>query len=1291
MRKKIISALLLGLFTVASTSTFVSCKDYDDDISDLQGSVKDQNTLINTLKEKLSAAESAVTALQNADVKINEEIEKLQNADKDFLKKTDAAETYATKKLVADTKAELERAIADAKKAAEDGDAATLVAAEAKISSAIEVAKAELNAAINLKANQSDLNAAQEKLSGVSGKLETLSDNYTKFVGEYASLKAALDAQKAALESDYAKKIADGDEATLAAAKKEVSDLQATIKTDMSTLEGKLKDEIKAVQDKVTQDLEGINTTIGELKAAHDGFATKEQFNGLSTQLTTILNEKIPAVVNSVTALETKLDARIDVVNAALAKALRSLVFQPDLYVDGIEAFEYPFRVDTTLVKVNVNEYDRDPRTGETVKHKISKVDDYQYTTDSKTLVTPLAWPVEYHANPSTTDTKFENIKGFAVREAEVISRGASSVKFNAVEKYLDGTQLFSNQNGIITVGIQVADADKSKFIDASGKIVKGAVATGTDYIAALQSYSSLNGTVGKDTVITSDYAMLYPEKMWLEGIVWTKPLKKTTVDNDETGNAQATGKHNAQPATATPTGCEKNVHVWDTPKEALAEQSADAVQLYYNDKEGIKLEQYLGVHMVRETQLKSKKTIAEPETVNLTDKELGQYGLEYEFDLVYYLIDSNKTSDSKFCNLDSKTGNIIAQNVKANEGAGEQSLTSVGREPLVRVVVKDINTKKVLKDGYILVHITKQAPADAEKKAQTIDDFNAFEHEFTLCGDFISDKTKWSEFNEYVLTKGLDNLEKEAFDKQYKIDAPSTTGDEYEVNHYTETAAKDDATKNTVGTVMYVPNADNTTNHAFYVKLSADELEALTHDDKLKDGKTTYTTYARYKKIPGSAAAYDYVYIKLTVELTRAKVEKFAIKEKNPNYWYALDGNDAGFDAFVFNCNSPLNGGSIESWSRNILDNFIGNNVILTDVITGANLTGASHKFYFTPQTKEVVETDPVTGNTTTWIITPQSSATDTDYKMLIPEYATDAKKHEWVSEENANEWINKCAISYDNDKGVYANKTLYAHKSGSTTFTKIATLTPSTGEITLVMNEVSKSIINAIAYESDHKNIDKEFRAQVGVIAKKGCTALQATGSTFLASWQRPINPADAQQVKRFDAKTNADTIYVADIVKLFDFRGPVEGNMETAATKWLWAYYGVKAITVDCTPSKVKTNMGKAVSPENMFADMTNYLGNVTKKARLKAWNGTSEVSAAATVSFDLSQYNKAEKSEELYNLFNGEAKDKKKFGYIIYYNNGDNVTCFAVRLPISIEYTWGTIKTYVTIGIDRTLGN
>ena len=37
MKRKYLSALLMGTLVVASTSTFTSCKDYDDDISNLQG------------------------------------------------------------------------------------------------------------------------------------------------------------------------------------------------------------------------------------------------------------------------------------------------------------------------------------------------------------------------------------------------------------------------------------------------------------------------------------------------------------------------------------------------------------------------------------------------------------------------------------------------------------------------------------------------------------------------------------------------------------------------------------------------------------------------------------------------------------------------------------------------------------------------------------------------------------------------------------------------------------------------------------------------------------------------------------------------------------------------------------------------------------------------------------------------------------------------------------------------------------------------------------------------------
>ena len=501
MRKKIISALLLGLFTVASTSTFVSCKDYDDDISNLQDQVTSQNSALEALKTKVATAETAITNLQTAQTELAGKVD---------------ANAIAANNAITAAKTELQSAI-DAVKGTAANNAAELAKVDGKISSAIEAAKAELNAAINLKADLSALQAAQTELTNVSNKLNTLSDNYTKFVGEYKTLQAALDAQKAVLESA----IATGDAETLSKAKAEVAALETKVNNAMNILKTNLETEINGVSTKV----DGINVTIGELKAAHDGFATKEQYNTLNNQLTTILNEKIPAVEQSVTNLEKKVGKNINVISAALAKALRSLVFQPDLYVDGIESFEYPFRVDTTLVSTTVPDYTRAQRPSETATHKISQVTDYKHGVGSETLVSPLVWPVEYHANPSNTDTKFSNIKGFAVREAEVISRAASNVKFNAVEKYLDGSQLFQNKNGIITVGIQVADADKSKFVDARGNIIKGAVATGTDYIAALQSYSSLNGTEGKDTVITSDYAMLYPEKMWVEGLVWTRDL----------------------------------------------------------------------------------------------------------------------------------------------------------------------------------------------------------------------------------------------------------------------------------------------------------------------------------------------------------------------------------------------------------------------------------------------------------------------------------------------------------------------------------------------------------------------------------------------------------------------------------------------------------------------------------------------------------------------------------------------------------------------------------------------
>ena len=42
MNKKFLSAILFGALMVSSTGVFVSCKDYDDDIENLQGQITGQ-------------------------------------------------------------------------------------------------------------------------------------------------------------------------------------------------------------------------------------------------------------------------------------------------------------------------------------------------------------------------------------------------------------------------------------------------------------------------------------------------------------------------------------------------------------------------------------------------------------------------------------------------------------------------------------------------------------------------------------------------------------------------------------------------------------------------------------------------------------------------------------------------------------------------------------------------------------------------------------------------------------------------------------------------------------------------------------------------------------------------------------------------------------------------------------------------------------------------------------------------------------------------------------------------
>lgn len=65
MNKKFLSVILFGALMTATTSTFTSCKDYDDDIDNLQEQL-DKKATAEDLNSKVSALESEIAAAKSS-------------------------------------------------------------------------------------------------------------------------------------------------------------------------------------------------------------------------------------------------------------------------------------------------------------------------------------------------------------------------------------------------------------------------------------------------------------------------------------------------------------------------------------------------------------------------------------------------------------------------------------------------------------------------------------------------------------------------------------------------------------------------------------------------------------------------------------------------------------------------------------------------------------------------------------------------------------------------------------------------------------------------------------------------------------------------------------------------------------------------------------------------------------------------------------------------------------------------------------------------------------------------
>lgn len=186
------------------------------------------------------------------------------------------------------------------------------------------------------------------------------------------------------------------------------------------------------------------------------------------------------------------------------------------------------------------------------------------------------------------------------------------------------------------------------------------------------------------------------------------------------------------------------------------------------------------------------------------------------------------------------------------------------------------------------------------------------------------------------------------------------------------------------------------------------------------------------------------------------------------------------------------------------------------------------------------------------------------------------------------------------------------------------------------------AKDLLNA----ASHNNLAKTVTATVGIYAENGCDMeLPIAGNMFDMKFLRPIDVVGADDVTFTDAIDHGNTKDVAELVEFTDWRD-----------QWLEAYigyYGVIAITADL--DDITTTLNGGTLGKTLLSDVNPKL--VFKQTGV----GT---------------------EGEYGNVM---------FGQLLYENNGQVTGTFKVRVPLTVTYDWGEVKTYVDITIENTKAN
>ena len=511
---------------------------------------------------------------------------------------------------------------------------------------------------------------------------------------------------------------------------------------------------------------------------------------------------------------------------------LSSLVFEPQSYLGGIQAMK--------AISLNYNEWT--VKTSDATPTKTGEV--WQRNTTKVNVLTPKI-VAYYHVNPQNISESqiVEKSVHYVADNKEVVTRSQefnpTVTSYKLVDKEIDG------KNCRMLKVTFSATSEEIKALDAKE------VST-----LALQVSVQLKDEK-EPRVITSDYAAIYKTN-WSDFVL----AFKDKVNNNATNDGHLYG-------------ADDNDSKIGQALEAIEAEANFALTATVDAKDPKKLvlKDKFTFHY-KET---ADKTDADPSEEKVFEGDLADLDLEIAFAQSNYISGDNKTPQNAFLKLED--GEAISTVY------GEPGVAAADRQPMVRVMLREIATKKVLNAGWVKINIVKD---DVDGKEI---DYPKHEEIYVGCDDAAV--TTDVQFMNVDVYNAL-GLKKDEFYAIYKLNDAKTnpaTGD------------------NSVGKVVELQDPEGT--QTILVEWTIDNADLLA----AKEGDT-FT-----KKVYYSATGRKDV----VIILTTGKVHKASgtIGAKNTNLW---SGNSIEIDAKEPIANNKATLADFDFYSV-----FMGNKIVTT------------------------------------------------------------------------------------------------------------------------------------------------------------------------------------------------------------------------------------------------------------------------------------------------------------------------------------------------------------------------